>query len=101
MNNFLIIYTAFFVLMLRGIFLAMGRTSFKIGRENFLFYQTLSLSQVILLFIASSTTLTFIISLLSALLLVGFYLQPTPRISKYILYFLITLSAVALAALTI
>jgi hypothetical protein len=87
--------------MLRGIFLAMGRTCFKTGKENFLFYQALSLSQVILLFIASLTTLNTIISSISALLLAGFYLQPTPRISKYILYFLIALSAVALATLTI
>jgi hypothetical protein len=101
MSNFLIIYTVYFLSMLRGIFLAMGRPSVKIGRENFLFYQALSLSQVILLFVASFTTLTIIIASLSALLLAGFYLQPTPRISRYVLYFLIALSAVALAALTI
>ncbi len=81
--------------------MAMGKQNFKLGQENFLFYQALSLSQVILLFIAGSTTFTKIIASLATLLLAGFYLQPTPRISKYVLYCLIILSAITLAALTI
>lgn len=98
MNVFLIFYIIYFIAMLRGIYLAMGRAGVKIFRENFLFWQAIALAACILLFVAGwAGTFLKTITICSALLLAGFYLQPTPRTSRKILILLVILSAVVLA----
>lgn len=100
MKIFLIFYVIYFVLMLRGLYLAMGHARFKLPKENFLTWQIIAVVPVIALFVTSFSIFSELVAVSCTLLLGGFYLQPTPRISKNILYALIVLSAFMAAVLT-
>jgi len=78
----------FYVLALRGAYLALGRGGKKLAKwESFLLYQKLSAIVLIILFAISlylGLSKICYLALVNLLLLFFFYLQPTPRITKII-----------------
>jgi uncharacterized membrane-anchored protein YitT (DUF2179 family) len=76
--------------MIKGTSLAIGKGKKIFKSETFLLWQELSIIPLIVLgWRGFGNIFNLILAIISAVLLLVFYLQPTPRISKYVLNILL------------